>query len=69
MGNLGVISRIGPNFRFEMSAKEGARMVADELRSLGLTEDQFRGQRYVRLRWLTHLLDSGRLDASLRWSE
>ncbi len=62
-------SRTFPDFRFEMSAKEGARAVADELRSLGLTEDQFRGQRFVRLRWLTHLLDSGRLDASLRWSE
>ena len=62
-------ARTFPDFRFEIGAREGARELAEELRSLGLTEDQFRGQRYVRLRWLTHLLESSQLDESLRWSE
>lgn len=33
-----------------------------------LTADLYRDPRFVRLRWLRHLLESGRLDAVLRWA-
>ena len=29
----------------------------------------YEGDRFVRLRWLRHLLESGRLDRSLHWSD
>ena len=39
------------------------------LRAAGLTREQYEGDRFVRLRWLRHLLESGRLDQSWHWSE
>ena len=53
------------------------RLDADEGRSRGLRRVQgdrpdrqrLRGDRFTRLKWLRHLLDSGRLDGNLRWVE
>ena len=36
---------------------------------MNLTLEDFQGRRYIRLTQFKHLLDSGRLDGSLRWRE
>lgn len=58
-----------PEFVWEWSAETGAKDLANTLGALALTEEQFDGSLYTRLRWLNHLLASGALDASLRWKE
>lgn len=60
--------RTFPDFEFRWSAREGARQLAASLRDIGLTLEQYRDARFTRLQWLNHLLDSGKLDRSLRWA-
>jgi hypothetical protein len=38
-------------------------------RRIGLTLEDFNDKRFSRLYWLRHLLDTGSLDDSLRWTE
>jgi nucleoside-diphosphate-sugar epimerase len=57
-----------PDFRFEWTPERGAADLADRFRAIGLTEELVRDARFTRLRWLRHLLDSGRLDDHLRWT-
>ncbi len=61
-------ARTFPNFEFKWTAEEGARDLAERLQSLGFSEELFTDARYTRLSWLRHLMDSGRLDESLRWA-
>ncbi|MGH3666186.1 MAG: NAD-dependent epimerase/dehydratase family protein [Egibacteraceae bacterium] len=57
------------DFEFRWNARSGARQVAETLNELGLGAEDFSGRKYVRLRWLNHLRESGRLDGALRWTE
>jgi nucleoside-diphosphate-sugar epimerase len=66
--DFGKFARTFPDFEFLWNAESGARNLADTFAHIGLTRDDFDGPRYVRLRWLTLLLESGRLDESLRWA-
>ena len=61
-------ARTFPTFEFRWTPQSGARELYSAFKSLGLAESQFEGDRFVRLKWLRHLLDSGRLDQHLRWS-
>jgi nucleoside-diphosphate-sugar epimerase len=56
-------------FEFRWDPAAGAGEVYDAFRTIGLTAEDFASPRFTRLRWLRHLLDSGRLDGDLRWSE
>jgi hypothetical protein len=67
--DFGKFARTFPDFSFLWNAETGARSLADTFARIGLTRDDFEGPRYVRLRWLNLLLESGRLDASLRWTQ
>ena len=58
-----------PAFRFEWTAKDGARALYHWFRAIGLTRDLFTDARYTRLKWLRSLVGAGRLDDSLRWSD
>ena len=62
-------ARTFPDFEFQWTAETGAQDLADAFRRIGLTYDQYKGERFTRLKWLTHLLESRRLDGSLRWSQ
>ncbi|MBI3083492.1 MAG: SDR family oxidoreductase [Candidatus Omnitrophica bacterium] len=58
-----------PDFRFHWTVEEGARDLHRALTAIGLRHEAFLDRRFTRLKWLRHLLDSGRLDANLRWQE
>jgi nucleoside-diphosphate-sugar epimerase len=60
-------ARTFPDFRWKWDAVAGAHRLADDLRSVGATQDDLEGNRFVRLRWLNHLLATGSLDDNLRW--
>jgi nucleoside-diphosphate-sugar epimerase len=61
-------ARTFPDFRWKWNAMEGARRLAEEFRRIPLTESDMEGKKFVRLRWLNHLLASGALDDNLRWA-
>ncbi len=46
---------------------KGARQLYEAYRAQGLTLEAFQGRHYVRLNQIRHLLETGRLDTTLRW--
>ena len=61
-------ARTFPSFEWHWTAAVGARDLARRFKDIGLTADDYEGMRFIRLRWINHLLDTGRLDDSLRWA-
>lgn len=65
--DFGKFARTFPDFEWRWSAKSGAQELADAYRRVGLTHEDFTGNRFIRLRWLKLLMETGRLDGDLRW--
>jgi nucleoside-diphosphate-sugar epimerase len=63
------LTRTFPGLELEWDARRGATELVDAYRALGLTSALFEGPRYVRLRQLRHLLETGALDDDLHWSQ
>lgn len=66
--DFGKFARTFPDFQFRWTARDGARELSLAFKEVGLTHDDFTDRRFTRLKWLRYLLDTGRLDASLRWT-
>ena len=62
------IARLLPAWKPRWDARSGAAQLAAAYRAAGLTEDEFRGARYVRLSRIKELQAAGSLDADLRWA-
>jgi nucleoside-diphosphate-sugar epimerase len=62
-------ARTFPDFEFKWDAKSGAEQLYQTFQQIGLTYETFTDKMFTRLSWLTHLLDDGRLDQSLRWRD
>lgn len=58
-----------PDFQWKWTAEAGARQLAEGLREAVITTDDYTGISYVRLRWLNHLRETGRIDNALRWTD
>lgn len=61
--------RTFPEFEFRWTARKGARELYDAFQRIGLSGTDFTDKRFTRLNWLRHLLESGALDQSLRWTQ
>jgi nucleoside-diphosphate-sugar epimerase len=61
-------ARTFPEFEFRWTAHEGVRDLRESFERIGLTAETFGDDRFVRLKWLRHLLAAGRLDERLRWT-
>lgn len=61
-------ARTFPNCEFEWTPERGAAELFAAFESIGLTPEDFEDRRFTRLKWLSHLLDSGVVDGELRWS-
>lgn len=55
-------------FQPRWNARAGVRQIHEACRAVGLTAEAFQGRRYVRVKQLRLLLDSGQLDDNLRWT-
>jgi nucleoside-diphosphate-sugar epimerase len=66
--DCGKIARLLPAWQPRWDARSGAAQLAAAYRAAGLTEEQFRGARYVRLSRIRELQSAGSLDAELRWA-
>jgi nucleoside-diphosphate-sugar epimerase len=62
-------ARTFPSFEFRWTPEAGAQELLRGFREIGLTHDTYTDRRFTRLKWLRHLLDAGRLDGDLRWTE
>ncbi|MGH7775153.1 MAG: NAD-dependent epimerase/dehydratase family protein [Candidatus Binatia bacterium] len=60
-------ARVFPDFDFRWTIEEGAKELHDALKAIGLTNQDFVDRRFTRLKWLSYLLDTGKLDNTLRW--
>ena len=61
-------ARTFPDFEWQWTAKKGADNLAETFAKVGLTADQYSGERYTRLKWLNKLLDENQLDRNLNWN-
>ena len=66
--DFGKFARAFPTFEFKWTAKEGAQELYETFKSIGLMHDDFVDKRFTRLKWLNYLLDTGKLNNSLRWN-
>ncbi|HEY3761941.1 MAG TPA: SDR family oxidoreductase [Verrucomicrobiae bacterium] len=65
--NFGKFARTFPDFRFKWNAKSGAAELYEAYKKVNLKHSDYTDKKFTRLKWLHYLLDSGRLDGSLRW--
>jgi hypothetical protein len=56
-----------PAFQARWNVEVGVRQLYEAYRTHGLSVEEFEGERYQRLAHLQALIQSGKLDASLRW--
>lgn len=61
-------ARTFPDFEWQWTAKKGANNLAETFAKVGLTADQYSGERYTRLKWLSKLLNENKLDRNLYWN-
>lgn len=66
--DCGKIARTLPAFQPQWDARKGAQELYQAYRAAGLTEAEFLGARYIRLKRIQELQTDGRLDEALRWS-
>lgn len=61
------IRRVLPNFQPQWNARRGAQALLAAYQTIGLTVDEFEGQRYKRIDHIKYLLRSELLTDELRW--
>jgi nucleoside-diphosphate-sugar epimerase len=61
------IARVLPSFQPQWTVRKGVEEIYDAFKRNTITEEAFSGPSYQRLKQVRGLLDSGQLDASLRW--
>jgi nucleoside-diphosphate-sugar epimerase len=57
-----------PEFRPQWNVRKGIEQLYAAYKEHGLTFEEFTGSRFIRLKQIRSLMDSGRLDATLHWS-
>jgi nucleoside-diphosphate-sugar epimerase len=65
--NCDRVRRSLPNFQPQWNARKGAQELYDACRAAGLRAEEIEAGRYTRVRHIKKLMNSGRLDESLRW--
>ena len=63
------IARRLPTFRPIWDVRRGATQLRDAFSKLGLAQEDLEGDRFLRIRRIKRLLEGGRLDRDLRWTQ
>ena len=61
------LKRTLPEFKPQWNARRGAEQLYKAYKKIGLTLEDFEGSRYKRISYIKKLLNTGRLDETLRW--
>jgi nucleoside-diphosphate-sugar epimerase len=56
-------------YRPQWDARRGTAQLYQAFQRVGLTLEEFEGQRYKRVAHIKHLMETGRIDKTLRWKE
>jgi hypothetical protein len=67
--DFGKIERTLPAFKPQWDARKGAEQLYAAYRKTGLRMEDFEGPKYKRIDHIKQLMASGRLDATLRWTD
>ena len=67
--DFGKFARTFPDFKFKWNVVTGAAELYEAFKRAGLKHSDFVDKKFTRLKWLRYLIESGRLDNSLRWSK
>jgi nucleoside-diphosphate-sugar epimerase len=67
--DFGKFARTFPDFKFRWSAEQGAKDLHRAFQSIGLTYSDLTNERFTRLRWLRHLIETDQLDDALYWRQ
>lgn len=67
--NCSKIARVLPDFRPEWTVRRGVVELCEVYQRVGLTLEEFEGNRFNRMKYLQSLLASGRLERDLRWRD
>ena len=62
-------ARTFPETEFEWNPERGAAELLESFEAIDLSLEDFEDKQFTRLKWLSHLMDSGSVDEALRWSE
>jgi len=65
--DFGKFERAFSGFEFTWTVEKGAHEMHEAFKAIGLTQEALVDKRFTRLKWLRYLLDTGKLDSSLRW--
>lgn len=63
------LPRVIPAYKPQWNARKGARQLYETFKAIGLKVDDFEGPRYKRIDHIKMLMNSGKLDSSLYWSD
>jgi nucleoside-diphosphate-sugar epimerase len=63
------IARVLHEFKPQWTARRGVEELYETFRRVGLTLEEFEGERYKRIAHVKKLVDEGRLDGELRWCQ
>ena len=66
--NCDKIARTVPEFRPQWTVRRGIKQLYVAYKEHALTVEEFTGTRYIRIKHLSNLLATDRLDSNLRWS-
>jgi nucleoside-diphosphate-sugar epimerase len=66
--DFGKFARTFPDFRFKWSAASGANELYEAFKRVDLQHDDYVSPKFTRLKWLNHLMQTGRLNEALRWA-
>lgn len=67
--NCDKIRRLLPGFQLRWTARKGAQELYDAFRKVGLTAEDLKQGRFIRISKIQRLQKAQRLDASLRWMD
>ena len=65
--NCDKVRQVLPNFRPQWTARQGAQELRDAYLAAGLTCEDLKASRYLRVQHIQKLRDAGQLDGSLQW--
>jgi nucleoside-diphosphate-sugar epimerase len=63
------IARVLPDFQPQWTTKKGAEELYNTYKKIGLSLDEFEGERYKRIAHIKYLISDGLLDENLRWQQ
>jgi nucleoside-diphosphate-sugar epimerase len=61
------IKKVLPGFKPAFDVDMGIKELYEAYRKYGMTNDDFKGIKYIRVKWIKNLLQSGKLDKNLKW--